>query len=271
MKMAQQILGFIGFGHMAQVMCKAIENARLIPRSQIFFIRRDPSKMKASAQEFGITSTTLETLVSKSTILLICVRPRDLVPLLQDLARIGVKDKFIISVVSGLKISFYQKYLGSNIQLLRAMPNIASAVHKGATIFTFASGATSDLKTTANLLFSSMGLVTELPENLMDLATGLSGSGPGFVFRLIDAMAKAGEKGGMTRPQALQLAAQTFAGAAELILKGGNPLDLMHQIAVPGGTTEAGFEMMKKNEIEKHLQMTIEAAAHKSKQLSEEH
>lgn len=270
MKISEYHIGFIGFGHMAEVIFKAIDHSKLIPRSQIVFHRRDAAKMKESEQKFGITSTTLETLVQRSQIILICVRPGQADPVLKDLARFGANGKMIISVLAGIKIAFYQKYLGPQAQILRVMPNIASAVGKGMSVFTYGPHAPMEFKSVANLIFSSMGEVIEVPENLMDISTGIAGSGPGFVFRLIDAMARAGEREGLTYAKALKMAAQTFSGAAELILKGAIPENLIHQIATPGGTTEAGFEMMKKTEIEKSLHMTVEASANKARQISEE-
>lgn len=270
MKTSQCHLGFIGFGHMAQVIFKAIDQAKLIPRSQILFLRRDPLKMRESEEKFGITAATLETLVERSHLLLLCVRPRDADAALKELARIGLREKMLASVLAGVKISFYQKYLGPHAQILRVMPNIASAVGEGMSLFTYASGASAEFKSLAAMIFSSMGEIAEVKEVLMDIGTGMAGSGPGFVFRLIEAMAQQGVKEGIEYPAALKIAAQTFAGAAKLILKGALPVDLIHQIATPGGTTQAGFDMMKKTEIEKHFQMTVEAAAKKSKEFSEE-
>ena len=103
----------------------------------------------------------------------------------------------------------------------------------------------------------------------MDIGTGLSGSGPGFVFRLIEAMARVGVKHGLPYNTALKMSAQTFAGAARLILKGGVPEELIRQITTPNGTTEAGFKVMASSHIEKALQDVVEAAAHRSKELSE--
>lgn len=261
-------LGFIGFGHMAQVICKAITQAKIIPRSQMGFVQRDPSRMKAHEQAFGITAATLETLVQQSQLLLLCVRPAQADEVLKELARLGVQDKMIGSVVSGLKISHYQKHLGPHAQILRVMPNIASAVGEGMTLFTFAPAASKEFRSLANLLFSCMGEVAEIEENLMDIGTGLSGSGPGFVFRLIEAMAQAGAKNGIPYETALKMAAQTFAGAARLILKGGVPSELIRQIATPNGTTEAGYKVMAETHIEKNLQAVVEAAAQRSKELS---
>jgi pyrroline-5-carboxylate reductase len=270
MKISDVNLGFVGFGHMAHVICKAIENAKLIPRSQIRFIRRDRDKSKENEEEFGITATSLPNLVEQSDIILLAVRPNQAEGALKDLARLNAGSKMIISVLAGIKLSFYQKYLGSHSQVLRVMPNIASAVGEGMSVFTYCQDANADFRSLSHLLFSCMGEVIEVPEPMMDISVGLAGSAPGFVFRLIEAMARIGEKEGISYQKALKMSAQSFAGAARLILKGAMPEKLIQQIATPNGTTEAGFNMMATTQIEKHLQSVVLASAKRSKELSEE-
>ena len=270
MKIQDYRIGFVGFGHMAEVIFKAIDLARLVARSQILFSRRDQAKMKESEQKFGITSSSLENLVHKSDILLICVRPKQADSILQEIARFGVKDKMIVTVLAGVKIAFYQKFLGPHAQILRVMPNIASAVGEGMSVFTYGPHPSPEFRSATGMIFSSMGEVIEVAEDLMDISCGIAGSGPGFVFRLIEAMARTGEKHGLSYEKALKMASQTFAGAARLILKGGVPEDLIHRIATPNGTTEAGFNAMTALEIDKAMQGTVEASARRSKEISEE-
>lgn len=271
MKISEYHLGFIGFGHMAQVIFKAIDGAKLIPRSHVFFHRRDPDKARKNEQEFGITATSLENLVKNSQILIIGVRPNQAEQVLKELKRMGVEGKMVITVIAGIKLAFYQKFLGSKNFLLRVMPNVASAVGEGMSVFTFGPNPSMEFRSVANLLFSCMGEVIEVPEELTDISTALAGSGPGFVFRLIDAFARVGERNGLTYGKALKMAAQTFAGAARLILKGAQPETLIQQIATPNGTTEAGFKVMTQTEIEKLFQSVAEASAKRSKELSEEY
>ncbi len=270
MKMQEYRIGFVGFGHLAQVIFQAIDQAKLIPRSQIAFVRRDPAKMNENQKAFGITATSLEHLVRESDVILICIRPNQANFVLQDLARLGVKDKMVISVLAGVKLAFYQKYLGSHAQVLRVMPNIASAVGEGMSVFTFGPQSSMEFRSLANLLFSSMGEVIEVPENLLDVSTAIAGSGPGFIFRMIESVARTGEKHGLTYDKALKMASQAFAGAAKLILKGAAPEHLIQQIATPNGVTEAGFKVMSLSRIERDLEAVIEASARRSKEISEE-
>ncbi|HSX26057.1 MAG TPA: pyrroline-5-carboxylate reductase [Chlamydiales bacterium] len=270
MKISDLHLGFVGFGHMAQVIYRAVDQSKLIPRSQISFIRRDTKKMEQNEKEFKITSTSLENLVQKSDLILIGVRPSQAELVLKNLAKIGVGSKMVISVLAGTKLSLFEKYLGKEAQLLRVMPNMASAVGEGMSVFSYGAHPSNDFRSFAHLLFSSMGQVLEVPEQLMDISCGIAGSGPGFVIALIDAMARTGEKHGLDYQKALTMAAQAFLGAAKVIIKGGVPETLLEQIATPNGTTEAGLRALKETEMKKHLGLVVEASARRSKEISEE-
>lgn len=271
MKLSSIRLGFVGFGHMAQVIFRAIDHSKLISHSQISFVRRDPKKIRETEETFRITSTSLENLVKTSDLILLCVRPNQAGAILKEMEQIGVAGKMIISILAGTKISFFQQQLGPEAQILRVMPNLPAAVGEGMTLFSYASNASSEFRSFSRILFGCMGEVAELKEELMDIGCGMSGSGPGFVFQLIEAMARIGEKEGIVYEESLKISAQTFLGAARLILKGGVlPADLIHQIATPNGTTEAGFNKMRELHLDKGFQSVIQASAARSKAISEQ-
>lgn len=268
MKMTDCKLGFIGFGHMAQIICQALLQSKLMAHSHLSFIRRDPAKSKSCEQKFHITATSMDRLIETSDILLIAVRPNQAETVLKELVRCNAQSKMIVSVLAGVNLRVYQNYLGEKAQIVRVMPNVASAVGEGMSIFSYGPHATPDFRSLTHLIFSSMGEVLEIPEKFMDISTGISGSGPGFVFRLIEAMARIGEQEGLDYEKALKMAAQTFAGAARLILKGASPETLIQQIATPNGTTEAGFKVMNSLGLEKQLQEVVLATAKRSKELA---
>lgn len=254
---------------MAQVIFKAIDLAKLIPRSSIGFIRRDAHKMKENEREFGITSTSLKNLIDISDLLILGVRPAQAEGIIQDLKRLELDpSKMLITVLAGVQLAYYQKRLKNPI--LRVMPNIASEVGRGMSVFSYSSNTPPELRSLMYLLFSCMGEVIEVPEERMDISCGIAGSGPGFVFRLIDAMAKAGEKEGLSYKEALFMAAQTFRGAANLVLTKKDVTKLLQQIATPNGTTEAGLKVMSSSKIDEHFQSVVLASAKRSKELSEE-
>jgi pyrroline-5-carboxylate reductase len=130
--------------------------------------------------------------------------------------------------------------------------------------------ANSDFKSLAHLLFSSMGQTVELPESCMDMATAIAGSGPAYAFSFIEAAARQGERQGIAYETALKMAAQTFLGAAKMLLQAGVSVqEQINQIAVPNGTTEAGLKVLKDLEIEKKFQDVLSAAAARSQAISQ--
>src|SRR3990167_2956835 len=123
MRVSDYRLGFIGFGHMAQIIFRALDRARLIPRSSVSFVQRDSHKMRANEKEFGITSTSLKTLVEKSDLIILGVRPNQAKIVLEELQGIDAS-KMVVTMLAGVKLSFYRRYL--NNPILRLMPNVAS-------------------------------------------------------------------------------------------------------------------------------------------------
>lgn len=264
-------VGFVGFGHMGQVICAALERARLIPRSQILFHRRDPAKAKQNEQEFKITATSLAHLVGHSDLLILCVRPNQLEGVLKEISAFSISEKLWVSLAAGIKIPFLQKGLGNKGQIARAMPNIASSVGEGMTLLSFEGAATSEFRSLAKILFGAFGKTLEIQDAEMDIGCAMAGSGPAFVLELIEAMARQGERDGLPYSQSLAIAAQTFLGAAQLVRSGALPEDLLRTIATPGGTTQAGLEAMRKGDAAPLFSGAIAAAAQRSAQISSQY
>jgi pyrroline-5-carboxylate reductase len=269
MKISNCHLGFIGFGHMAEAIFQAIDRSKLVPRSQVSFIRRDPVKMRKNEQDFRITSTSLESLLKKSDILILGVRPMHAKLVMEEIQKLKLdSSKLIITLLAGVKIAFYRKYLSNPI--IRVMPNIASEVGMGMSVISHSKNVSKEAQELSRALFSCMGEVMEVPEEMMDISCAIAGSGPGFVFRLIESVAKEGERKGLAFADALKMAAQAFMGAAKLVLKKQNVENLITQIATPNGTTEAGLKKMAELKMDEHIHAVIAASARRSKELSEE-
>lgn len=269
MKISNYHLGFLGFGHMAQIIYQAIDHAKLIPRSKILFHQRDPEKIKKNEMRYGITATSLKNLVADSDIIILGVRPHQASMVFEALKGVSISpSKMLVSVLAGLKLSYYQKVWNS--EFVRVMPNVASGVLEGMTTLSFGPNASDEFQGLAKMLFSSVGRVLEVPESLMDISCAVAGSGPGFVFDLIHAAAKAGIKYGLSEEDALLLAAQTFLGAAKMIVKGQKPETLLNQIATPNGVTQAGLDKMRALHIPEHFQEVIKASMKRSIELSED-
>lgn len=263
----KETIGFIGFGHMAQVIFQALRHAHLFPSSQVFFTQKNREKQAQNERKWGIQALSLEEMVGRCDHLLLCVRPKQAAEVLHDLSSFSLENKKIISILAGVPLSFFQRAFQGKGELARVMPNIASAVQEGMSILSFPPQTKRSFQGFTARLFSSMGKVLEVPETFMDAACAMAGSGPGFVFCLIEAMARFGEREGLSYQEALQVASQVFLGASRLIQEGALPKDLIQQIATPGGTTEAGFLEMQKTHIEAHFQQVLEAAQKRSSAL----
>ncbi len=266
--MIREKIGFLGFGHMAQIIFSALIQSNLIHPSQVSFFRRDLSKAAQNESDFGITSVSLKQLIEGSDVFFLCVRPQQFHELSERLKEFDFSSKLVISVLGGTTLSTLEKGFGQSASLIRSMPNIASEVGQGMTILSYSSSCEPAFIKLTIQLFELMGLVSVQAESMMDVACGMAGSGPGFVLRLIEAMALAGKKQSMKDEDALKIAAQTFLGAASLVLNGFIPSVLLKQIATPQGTTAAGFDSMNQTEVDAHFTSAVEAAAARSKQLS---
>jgi len=261
-------IGFIGFGHLAKILFEAITKAKIVPKSHILFCQKDPHKMKENEERFGITSTSLKNLVQKSDLVLLCMRPQQISQMIEDLKQIAWEGKWVVSVLAGTKIAYFQTHLGSSLQILRAMPNLASSVGCGMTILSYSETCEASFRTFANIFFGSMGEIAQLSESFADISCAMAASGPGFVARLIEAEAQLGHQRGIEYSIALKIAAQAFAGAARLVSMGMNPKDLVHTIATPNGVTWAGFQAMDQLELDQKFQEVFAAAESRCKELT---
>lgn len=261
--------GFIGFGHMAEIIYSFLVKARLISSSQTLFIRRDKDKQKEISHKYGITSSSLAHLVHQSDVLLFCVKPQNIAEVMATFPKIDLSHKFFISLLAGTRLSYFQKHLGEKTQLLRVMPNLPSAIGEGMSALCFAKGVEDRYIHLSRGLFSALGQIEEVSEEVMDTVTAISGSGPAFVASLIDATAKFGKKEGLSYEQALRLACQTFIGTAKVLQSGKKPNDLVKEIAVFGGTTQAGMKVLEERGLLAHLEHVLAATLKRAKELSE--
>ena len=180
----------------------------------------------------------------------------------------GGRGKLLLSIVAGLQLSNLEEAGGSRFRVVRAMPNTPALVLQGASGFSLGSGATEQDAEIAQRVFGSVGVAVQVKENLLDAVTGLSGSGPAYVYMIIEALADGGVLMGLPRDLALQLAAQTVAGSAAMVLQTGtHPAALRDQVASPGGTTIAGIEALEANGLRAALIAAVRAASERAIQL----
>lgn len=202
-------------------------------------------------------------------VVLLCTKPHDLRSALRALVKVNAGRSFLaISIAAGVPLKQLEEHVSESVRVIRAMPNTPALVGKGAAAYCLGSLATAeDAKTAAHLL-GSVGIAIQVPERLMNAVTGLSGSGPAYVYLMIEALADGGLKQGLPRADAIQLAAQTVYGAAAMVLETGqHPAVLKDMVTSPGGTTIAGLAALERNGFRTALIEAVGAATDKAVEL----
>ncbi len=263
-------VGFVGGGAMAEALAGGLVAAGL-PARQIRAADPDPARRKHLEQELGIeTSADNAQAVAERDLVVIAVKP-GLVP--QALASVdaqAARGPLWISIAAGVPLAKLADALVPEARIVRAMPNTPSLVRAGATAICGNAAATADDLALATALFRSVGTCWTAPdEGLLDAVTGLSGSGPAYVFVFLEALADAGVRVGLPREAAAQLATQTVLGAATLAGEPGrHPAQLKDQVTSPGGTTIAGLERLEAGGLRAAVYEAVAAATARSKELA---
>jgi pyrroline-5-carboxylate reductase len=231
-------------------------------------IRPDALKKLRDQYAVGITSDN-RVLCEASEIIIYAVKPQILTHVLDATTEFLDMRKLVVSVAAGVPMVAIESHLGKELRLIRAMPNIAAAVQTSATAIAAGPHALEGDIELAKAIFDSVGETIFIPENvLMDAITGLSGSGPAYIFVIVDAMADAGVKMGLARHEAQLLAIQTVLGAAKLLKETGiHPGQLKDMVTSPGGTAIAGIHTLEKGGLRTTLINAVEAATERSREL----
>ena len=219
--------------------------------------------------ETGIAVTTdnLEVAHSAETIL-IGVKPAVVLPVVREIAPV-TEGRLIISLAAGTRLAAMESVAGG--RFIRALTNTPSAICRGATGFARGTRTTDADVSLARTIFGTIGIAVEVKEEQIDAVTALSGSGPAFVYAVIEALAAGGETCGLPADAAMILAAQTVLGAAQLALESGkSPEDLIKMVVTPGGTTAAGLAEMKKLKTSEGLIAAVEAATNRGREMAKE-
>lgn len=208
-----------------------------------------------------------EEAVRASEVVLLAVKPGDMKSLCESLAKLD-GSRLFISIAAGISIANLETWLGGKQRVIRCMPNTPALVATGAAAFSRGALATVEDSATATKILGSVGTADEVSEKLLDAVTGLSGSGPAYVYTVIEALADGGVLMGLSRAASLRLAAQTVAGAAKMVLETGkHPASLRDEVTSPGGTTIAGLEQLEAHGLRHALIQAVRKATERSREL----
>ncbi len=261
-------IGFIGTGKMGEALIKGILSSKLVPASNIHASDMDIAKLKVLEKEHKINICQDNCVAIKdSDIIIIAVKPQ-IVPTVLKEIRSTIKDHLIISIAAGVTIDTYEKSLPKGTRVIRVMPNIAATVKAAASAICSGSAVTKDDEAVASEIFDAIGRSVILPEYLMDAVTGLSGSGPAYIFMIIEALADGGVHEGLDRNTARLLAAQTVLGAAKMVLEDKvHTGELRDMVTSPGGTTIRGLRVLEDHGVRIAMMDAVIEACERSREL----
>ena len=269
MSIKGQKVGFIGGGNMGEALIKGLVAANLVPPEAIYASDVRPERLRALEQQYGIQLLQDNAeLVRQADIVILAVKPQIMAPVVRQISAAVTKKKLLISIAAGVSTLTIRAALGKDARLIRVMPNTPALVLEGVTAIAKADGLEPGDLDTASEIFSAVGRVVTLEEELMDAVTGLSGSGPAYVAVVVESLADGGVKMGLDRVTAMTLATQTVLGAARLMLETGmHPGALKDMVSSPGGTSIAGVHALEEGGIRHTLIKAVERATQRSREL----
>jgi len=200
---------------------------------------------------------------------IIAVKPGDVIKVLEAIAPVMKPGKVLVSIAAGVTLDFYKKHLPKNVPIIRVMPNMAVLVREGMITYCPTENVTKEQEKMAVEMLSLLGLVKRLDEKYLNLATGLVGSGPAYIYLIIEALADAGVRLGLPKDIAITLAAQTTLGSAKMVVETGeHPAKLKDMIVTPAGTTIEGLLELEKSGLKATMIMAVTKAAERAKELA---
>ncbi|HKI49594.1 MAG TPA: pyrroline-5-carboxylate reductase [Desulfobacteria bacterium] len=262
-------LGFVGAGNMTEAMIRGIIQNQVVLPDQILASDISVERREHLSRTFDIrTETDNRSLVDQSSVIFLAVKPQAVPAVLKDIGPTMGPEKLLISIAAGVPIQALSAGLPKGPRIIRTMPNTAVTVMEGAMAIASDSPARSEDLETVETLFRPIGRTVRIEEKLIDAVTGLSGSGPAYVFMMLEALADGGVKMGLPRDVAETLAAQTLMGSAKMFLETKlNPGALKCMVTSPGGTTIAGIHELEKGGVRASLMNAVEAATKRSVEL----
>ncbi|MFH0874874.1 MAG: pyrroline-5-carboxylate reductase [archaeon] len=254
-------IGIIGTGKMGEALIKAMSSGKF----KLFCFEKNTGRMEQIAKSYNINKTkSVKELEEKSNIIIIAIKPQDV---FNAVSEISATDKLIISIAAGIKITALEISM-PHARIVRVMPNTPCLISEMAAGYSFSSKCRQHDKNIVRAILSSAGIAVPVKEELMDAVTGLSGSGPAFVARLIEYFIDAGVSQGLTYDEAKVLTLQTFLGTTKLLQETIlSPKELVDMVSSPNGTTVAGRNILESSDIKEIIEKTVAKAVARSIEL----
>lgn len=265
-------VAFIGLGNMGASLAKAV--AKEVASTDLLLVNRSPQKVEEFISQYGGTASHLEQVFQEAEVIFLGVKPYQICPLLEEYQAILAQrtNLLLVSMAAGLELEKMAEVIQSDrVGLIRIMPNTPVAIGQGVISLSRSQAVTDQQVAQVKELLAGAGALYEIEERLMDPATAVAGCGPAFVYQMIEAMADAGVALGLSREQALQMAAQTFKGAASMVIETGqHPGSLKDAVCSPGGSTIAGVNRLEQVGLRGNIIAGVEAAHKRTLEMGQE-
>jgi pyrroline-5-carboxylate reductase len=266
-----QTVAFIGAGNMAGALIRGLIGTGTVPADRIVAADPDRARLDALGSELGVrTAEDNAQALRSADVVVLATKPQVFPSVLPALGASLRPDALVVSIAAGISTKIIEGSLPAGARVVRTMPNTPALVGVGATAIAGGKHATDADLALVETLFQSVGLCVRVPESQIDAVTGLSGSGPAYVFAMIEALRDAGVREGLSEETSLQLAAQTVLGAARLLFEQNEPPEtLRERVTSPGGTTRAGLDALEASGFAEILAGAVRAATRRSNELRE--
>jgi len=266
-------IGFIGAGSMSEAILEGLFSKGKLESGRVFMMNRtNAGRLRELAKKYGLSDNQLDPhQVHQADILILAVKPKDVPDVLEEWGSQWNKRQLLISVAAGISTALIEGGCAEKLPVIRAMPNTSCAVGLSVTAIARGTWARKEHVDAAIEIFSSIGSVYPVEETLMDAVTGLSGSGPAYIYYMVEALEAAGVQAGLQRETARALSVQTLFGAAHMLIETGKAAqDLRREVTSPGGTTMAGLEVLNQYRLNEALKQAVLRAKERSREMGEQ-
>jgi pyrroline-5-carboxylate reductase len=263
---------FYGAGSMAEAIVRGLIDQKITSPHRITMMNRsNAERLQTLSERYGVRTGNRpedkEAFFREADIIVLAMKPKDALAALQAASPL-IDQQLIVSVIAGLSISTMLKAIGKPVAISRTMPNTSSTIGLGATGISFSSGVSEAHKSSVLSIFRAIGIAYEVEEAQLDIVTGVSGSGPAYVYYFMEQMIAAGIQGGLTEETAKQLTVQTVLGAAQMISHTSEePAELRRKVTSPNGTTQAALETLDRLQFPEAVRQAVLRAAERAGEL----
>jgi pyrroline-5-carboxylate reductase len=265
-------IGIIGTGKMGEALVSGLIRSKLADGTSLRASEAVPQRREYITKKYGIPCLPdNKEVVEKSDIVVLAVQPKDMKAVLDSIRDSLTLQHLLVSIAAGVSLEYISKILEKRVPIIRAMPNNPCMVGEGMIALAPTSNVSEKSLQTAKRIFSSIGRTMVIDERYFDAITGLSGSGPAYVYLVIEALADGGVKAGIPKDVAVELAAQTVLGSARMVLETHeHPAKLRDMVVTPGGTTISGIMELEEGKVRAAFMSAVEKAAQRARELTRE-